>query len=236
MMSINFKKLFLSLISLLMVSPSFSYVHKPYHDELYEFVTQEYGPEVSARLRSFEHLLTEDQEKDIFSDLKDVNNFFNQVSWMSDSLHWGEKDYWQTPMETLIEFKGDCEDIAIAKYTALRIMGIPEKNLALVYSFIEKQPHMVLAYYPDYESEPFILDSYDKELKKSSQRKDLISVYEFNSTSVWLTDTHFLKKSTAHPSHIALVDELKDRLLNNRNLLKTHNRGEPTVPFSFDVL
>lgn len=232
----NFKKLFLSLISLVMVFPSFSYVHKPYNTELYEFVSEEYGLKVSARLRLFEQLIIEDEEKDIFSNLRDVNNFFNQVTWVSDSLHWGKKDYWQTPMETLIEFRGDCEDIAIAKYTALRIMGIPEKNLALVYSFIEKQPHMVLAYYPDYEAEPFILDSYNKELKKSTERKDIVSVYEFNSMSVWLTDTQFLKKSTAHPSHLALVDELKQRIENNRNLLRTHNKGEPTVPFSFDVL
>ncbi len=37
----------------------------------------------------------------------------------------GQKDYWATPEETLRGFKGDCEDIAIAKYFSLLRQGIP---------------------------------------------------------------------------------------------------------------
>lgn len=228
--------IFLMLFSLIIALPSYSYIHHKYHPELYEFVSQEYGYMVAQRLKAFENILIADENNDVVSDLKDVNDFFNQVTWVSDSLHWGQKEYWQTPMETLIEFKGDCEDIAIAKYTALRVMGVPEKNLALVYAFINKQPHMVLAYYPDHGADPIILDSYVKLLKPASERPDLVSVYEFNSTSVWLTDTHFLKKNTTHPHHLALVEDVKERITKSRELLKTHNGGEPTVPFSFDTL
>lgn len=233
---LSFLKTVTPLIGILAALPVFSYVHKPFHPELFEFVAEEYGISVRARLQAFEDIIIKDQKADIFTDLRDVNDFFNQVQWISDSLHWGMKDYWQTPLETLVEFEGDCEDIAIAKYTALRVMGVPEKNLALVYTFINNEPHMVLAYYPDHHNDPYILDSYVKEIKLGSQRLDLVSVYEFNSTSVWLTDTHFIKKDAAKPEHIALVDEVKQRMMKNRELLKTHNNGEPTVPFSFDTL
>jgi len=168
--------------------------------------------------------------------INDVNDFFNQVQWVSDSLHWGQKDYWQTPLETLIEFKGDCEDIAIAKYTALRVMGVPDRKLSLVYSFTDGIPHMVLAYYESYDSNPYILDSFNKNLLRGDERKDIVPVYEFNSTTVWLTDKYFHKLGKGMPEHLALEDELKVRLEKNRHLLQSHNDGQPVIPFSIDTL
>ena len=212
-----------------------AYIHKPWTEDLYQYLGSTYDTNVEKRARYLQKMLLADESVTEHQMLTDVNNFFNQVQWVSDSLHWGKKDYWQTPLETLIEFKGDCEDIAIAKYTALRIMGIPDRKLGLVYSYTQGVPHMVLAYY-DNKSNPYILDSLNKNLSRSNMRNDLVSVYEFNSTTLWLTDKHFHKLGKGKPEHLALENELKVRLANNRHLLQSHNKGQPVVPFSIETL
>jgi predicted transglutaminase-like cysteine proteinase len=51
---------------------------------------------------------------------------------MSDWAQYGVEDYWSTPLETLSNGAGDCEDYAIVKYVALRESGIVPDNLRLV--------------------------------------------------------------------------------------------------------
>jgi len=213
-----------------------AFVHTPWTEDLYSYLGSTYDSNVEKRARYLQKIILADELATEKQMINDVNDFFNQVQWVSDSLHWGQKDYWQTPLETLIEFKGDCEDIAIAKYTALRVMGVPDRKLSLVYSFTDGIPHMVLAYYESYDSNPYILDSFNKNLLRGDERKDIVPVYEFNSTTVWLTDKHFHKLGKGMPEHLALEDELKVRLAKNRHLLQSHNDGQPVIPFSIDTL
>lgn len=62
-----------------------------------------------------------------------VNRFFNRVKFVSDIRHWGEEDYWATPVELLTTNAGDCEDFSIAKYLTLKSMGVPDDQLRVVY-------------------------------------------------------------------------------------------------------
>ncbi|MCP3671664.1 MAG: sulfate adenylyltransferase [Gammaproteobacteria bacterium] len=217
-------------------APSLAYTHTPWSEELYQYIKTTYGETVQERARTLESLILRETNRPINEKLAKVNHFFNQVRWTSDSLHWGKKNYWQTPLETLIDFKGDCEDIAIAKYTALRVMGVPDEKLAMVYVRIRRQPHMVLAYYPSKDADPLILGSMNKLIMKASKRKDLDSIYEFNSSTLWSTDHRMHKLGKGHPEHIALEDELKQRLQCNRHLLMEHNNGKPVVPFDITEL
>ena len=50
----------------------------------------------------------------------------------SDLAQYGVVDYWASPLETLTNGEGDCEDYAIAKYAILLSLGLSEKNLRLV--------------------------------------------------------------------------------------------------------
>lgn len=230
-----------SLISILILLCSIpalvnAFIHTPWSEELYQYLAETYDDDVEKRARYLQEVILDDETVTEQQMIHDVNNFFNQVQWVSDSLHWGEKDYWQTPLETLIEFKGDCEDIAIAKYTTLRVMGIPDRKLSLVYSYTGGAAHMVLAYYESFDSNPYVLDSLNKNLLRGDEREDIVPVYEFNSTTVWLTDKHFHKLGKGIPEHLALVDELKIRLANNRHILQSHNDGLPVVPFSIETL
>jgi predicted transglutaminase-like cysteine proteinase len=213
-----------------------AYIHTPWTEDLYQYLADTYDTNVEKRARYIQQMILADETVTEQQMITDVNNFFNQVQWVSDSLHWGQKDYWQTPLETLIEFKGDCEDIAIAKYTLLRVMGIPDRNLSLVYSFTNGVPHMVLAYYESFDANPYILDSLNEKLLRGDEREDIVPVYEFNSTTVWLTDKSFHKLGQGKPEHLALEDELKVRLANNRHLLQSHNDGQPVIPFAIDTL
>ena len=62
-----------------------------------------------------------------------VNRAVNgAMAYKSDASVWGVGDYWATPAEMARKGAGDCEDFAIAKYWALRSLGVPDEKLQLV--------------------------------------------------------------------------------------------------------
>jgi predicted transglutaminase-like cysteine proteinase len=60
-----------------------------------------------------------------------VNRFFNKAAYVSDKRNYGTGDYWATPLQ-LLSRGGDCEDYAIAKYLALRELGIATGDMRIV--------------------------------------------------------------------------------------------------------
>ena len=118
--------------------------------------------------------------------LATVNRYFNREPFLSDIAHWGVEDYWATPAEFVASDGGDCEDFSIAKYYALKELGVPIARLRITYVKSSKlnQAHMVLAYYSTPQAEPLILDNLDDEVRPASQRPDLVPVYGFNDEDV----------------------------------------------------
>lgn len=126
--------------------------------------------------------------------IKRANDFFNrQMQFGEDSVIWGQADYWATPMESLGKGAGDCEDFAIAKYFTLKEMGVAPEKLRLIYvrartggsDSAQSQAHMVLAYYPQPDLEPLVLDNLIGEIRPASRRPDLVPVFSFNSDGVY---------------------------------------------------
>jgi predicted transglutaminase-like cysteine proteinase len=122
--------------------------------------------------------------------LRAMNDFFNRsVAYEDDQYIWGRADYWTSPIELLNRGVGDCEDYALAKYFALISMGIAPAKLRMVYVRADVGgsvlAHMVLAYYPTANSEPFILDNLNGELLSASKRPDLAPVFSFNAQGLW---------------------------------------------------
>lgn len=112
-----------------------------------------------------------------------VNRFFNRVPSSTDLALWGVADYWATPSEMLSIGGADCEDYVIAKYFTLKELGIPVARLRLVYAKTwgsQTNAHMVLAYYPDPNADPLILDNLAGSIERASDRPDLTPVYTFN--------------------------------------------------------
>ena len=63
--------------------------------------------------------------------LRQINDFINQHIHFEDDISvWQQSDYWATPLETIGQGRGDCEDFAIIKYVALREAGIAVETRA----------------------------------------------------------------------------------------------------------
>jgi predicted transglutaminase-like cysteine proteinase len=145
-----------------------------------------FGQDARARLRDWQGFLrarvVEARAEPELQHLAQVNDYFNRVRFLPDLQHWGAEDYWATPAEFSASHGGDCEDYAIAKYFALKELGVPTTRLRITYvtSSRIREPHMVLAYYATPEAEPLILDNLDNQIRPASRRPDLVPVYSFN--------------------------------------------------------
>ena len=146
---------------------------------------RKYGGLVVSRFLKYNTLLSESKHFSLHQKLKTVNEFFNKVPFKSDIKNWKREDYWATPLEFLARYKGDSEDYVIAKYFALKTMGVDTQKLYFTYvnSKKFKRPHMVLSYFPTADSDPFILDNINPEVLPASDRDDLTPIYSFNPTS-----------------------------------------------------
>ena len=148
------------------------------------------GPQAVVATRALQRILNSALALDDAGKLDAVNNFFNQQVLFRDDLEvWGQTDYWASPLETLSQGQGDCEDYAIGKYFSLLALGMPTAKLRLVYVRAQVgsgvQAHMVLAYYATPGAEPIILDNLIGELRPASKRPDLAPVFSFNSDGLW---------------------------------------------------
>ncbi|MEH6396892.1 transglutaminase-like cysteine peptidase [Pseudoalteromonas sp.] len=126
-----------------------------------------------------------------------VNDFFNQtIAYQTDSQLWGKEDYWATPIETLAQGAGDCEDFAIAKYFSLLALGVTEDKIRLTYvrQLNVNEPHMVISYLEAPNDVPFILDNFNTELLPATVRTDIKPIYSFNGQGLWLAKAKGLGK------------------------------------------
>ena len=155
-------------------------------------LAQQFGPIAKTRLTDGRTLVTTPKNKALQQErekLEIVNDFMNRTPFISDAQHWGKEDYWATPVEFLSTNGGDCEDFSIAKYFALRSLGVPDEKLRITYVkeiVVYNEAHMVLAYYPQPDADPLVLDNLEDRVRPASQRTDLIPVYSFNDEEVWV--------------------------------------------------
>lgn len=157
------------------------------HQEIKK-ATKKYGVFAGRRLEAWQQLVNDSINLPEATKLKRVNDFFNEVRFISDIKHWKKKDYWATPIELLSTDGGDCEDYTIAKYFTLKALGVSEKKLYLTYvkAIRLNQAHMVLTYFKTPRSVPVVLDNINKRILKATKRKDLVPVYSFNGDGLWL--------------------------------------------------
>lgn len=99
------------------------------------------------------------QTTDPVEKLRLVSDFFNLWPSIADSQLYNKDEYWATAAEFISNSGGDCEDFAIAKYTALIRLGWPSEDLwlILVYDLSRKNGHAVLA--AKAENNIYILDN-----------------------------------------------------------------------------
>lgn len=118
--------------------------------------------------------------------IRQTNIFINKWSYITDNLNYNVPDYWATPPE-FVNYSGDSEDFAIAKYYVLKLIGIDYKKLRIVtiYDTIRDTNHAVLAYYSS-DNKIIILDSLTDELFEDSLYKHYIPQYSVNEETRWV--------------------------------------------------
>ncbi len=164
---------------------------RPVSDAQIARLTDTFGPVARGRLTQWRALVSNPKNRAAAErhKLELFNDFMNRTPFKTDREHWGVDDYWAMPIEFLSSNGGDCEDFAIAKYFTLRALGVAEEKLQITYVKeinLYNRAHMVLAYYPTPDAEPLILDSANKTIQSSSSRTDLVPVYSFNGSGLWL--------------------------------------------------
>lgn len=139
-------------------------------------IENKYGIQAKNRVEEWDSMLEASKDEPILNKLKNVNDFFNQITYKSDAITWGTKDYWATPFEFMGRGAGDCEDYAIAKYFSLIKLGVPDDKLRITYVSYRKtnssfeEAHMVLTYYHKVGVEPVVLDNINKTLQIASKK------------------------------------------------------------------
>ncbi|CCE25345.1 MULTISPECIES: transglutaminase-like cysteine peptidase [Methylotuvimicrobium] len=186
--------------------------------ELLSRVENKYGVAGRQRVEAWKQLLENPDIKILSAreKLKKVNDFFNQkIDFVDDILLWGVEDYWATPVEFLAQGAGDCEDYAIAKYFTLKILGVPDDKLRITYvKAVELgQAHMVLTYFETPRSVPLVLDNLIPQIKPATERGDLIPVYSFNGSGLWLAKARGSGQRVGGSDRLSLWTDLTNRLL-----------------------
>ncbi len=213
----------------------------PWAEDVFVSVEKEYGAKATKRVRYLHKLIMENQDLAIPEKLTLANNTLNNLPWIADAEHWKNADYWATPMETISTFGGDCEDIAIVKWVFLNHLGIPNEHLRLGYVVIKRtgEKHMVLLYVENPSAPPekqnaLVLDNYTTDIKKGSERNDLIGVYFIDAkdtiTLIANTDNKPTIKAVFTDRKMKKFDDLKKKIVADRLKYQKLNDGRPLLP------
>ena len=158
---------------------------KKWTDVMQRFEDQLRTRALSPRVMAWKATLQALKGKSPREQIKGVNDFFNQVTYIEDIDNYGKTDYWATPIEFLSR-GGDCEDFAIAKYASLRALGFSTDQLriAIVQDQIRNIPHALLIVYSDAGN--FVLDNQDKKVENIASVDRYKPIFSINSASWWL--------------------------------------------------
>lgn len=179
-------------------------------DALLSKVEAKYGMFAKNRFINMNKTLDDLKTKSIHEKLEGVNDLFNDVRYSSDMQVYGKRDHWATPWEFLSRDRGDCEDYVIAKYLALRYLGVEAERLYFSYvrSLRFKEPHMVLSYFETPQTVPLVLDNTNRRIFPATKRSDLVPIYNFNGETLEKS-TQRKAGSKTHKKWDRLIENLK---------------------------
>lgn len=206
---------------------------QPWSDNVFKQIEIEYGEAASKRMRNIYQLILDNENKSVREKLEITNNALNALPWIADRDKWSAEDYWATPFETLTQFGGDCEDMAIGKLVVLRLMGIPKNNLRLGFVKIRRtgESHMVLVWTNDDRTESLVLDNYVKTIMDGKERTDLqaILLTDTDGNLILLNDDGKKRSIKAEISakKMQKLETVKQRIVESRKKYEQYNDGKP---------
>ncbi len=182
--------------------------------KIVEALKQSYGERAAKRGNAWLNLMVPDTNALENDNLEKVNRFFNTFHFIDDIKLWGVNNYWATPVEFIGVNGGDCEDYSIAKYFTLLELGVADEKMriTMVKAVHLNQYHMVLAYYDTPASIPLILDNIDGVIKPANERNDLIPVFSFNASQLWLNKERGQSVLSGNSSRLKRWQDLRQRI------------------------
>lgn len=211
---------------------------EPWDDKVFVEIERLHGAPAAKRIRSLHDFVQEKQHLPVPEKLELVNDRLNALPWIADSELWKQEDYWATPFETLATFGGDCEDIAIAKYVVLRLMGIPDKQLGFAYVVTaDQERHMVLIFIEAPGKPPLVLDNQHPDVVPANKRRDLLAVYVFQNDGTFYLidddrkeDRKIKSQTQLEQWRISKWASGKERAKKDREYYRKFNNGRPLFP------
>lgn len=206
---------------------------EPWSEKLFAQIEKEFGAPAVARFRLVHDTVLAKQSLPVREKLEIANATLNRLTWVSDREMWGKEDYWATPFEIIAHAGGDCEDMAIAKYVMLKMMGVPSRNLYLGYARLKSQnvAHMILVWANDARNDVRILDNFDPKVKRARERMDLQIVYlnDVQGRVILIDDNGKTRriKSELGARKLEKLEELKQRIQETREKYAVYNEGRP---------
>ena len=175
-------------------------------DRMQQLAVERYGQQGGDTVAAWREMIAQVDGLDEREMIERVNTFFNgRLAFEDDAAIWQQPDYWATPLEAMGRGAGDCEDFAIAKYITLRLLGVSDDKLRLIYVRAQiggaesklSQAHMVLGHFASPTDEPLVLDNLIGTVRPASRRPDLFPVFSFNAGGLWVAGA---RVSSADPT------------------------------------
>jgi len=155
-----------------------------------------------------------------------VNDYFNRFHFVTDAILWHQPDYWATPLQVVAVGGGDCEDLAVAKYFTLRILGIADERLRLIYVLNHDtpsgrpDPHMVLTYRAAENADQLVLDILTNAIQSLAERNALEPVYSLNSAGLWFVGDNDRDVLAGSPAQLVQWRQLSEAMGRDAVLLQ----------------
>lgn len=138
----------------------------------------------SCGLADFGDFLVRLRSGDRWTQIERVNRYVNGIAYRSDLSNWGRNDRWVSPSEFFAR-GGDCEDYAIAKYFALRSLGISKDDLRIliVWDRLNNRQHAVLLV--NTKGEHWFLDSRRQVVRPWKDAEHYQPLYSVHDGFLW---------------------------------------------------
>ena len=136
-----------------------------------------------CNLDEFQAVIDSLRGADPYTQISEINSFVNGVRYRDDTRIWDKKDYWATPAE-FFDRGGDCEDYVIAKYLALKALGIPVDDMRLLVLQDTRRgiPHAVLMV--KQHDRELVLDNQDNGVSTLRQKSHYKVRYSLNENTI----------------------------------------------------
>jgi predicted transglutaminase-like cysteine proteinase len=123
-----------------------------------------------------------------------VNDIMNARPYVSDWRVWQQSDYWATPGE-FMQAGGDCEDYALAKYLALRSLGVPSgmMRIVIVHDMILRIPHAILLVRAP--EAVYVLDNQNRAMRRAEDVHRYQPIYSINHDGWWFHQSPALARA-----------------------------------------